>query len=347
MSNLQLEVYKDLTPALQIQWQNLWENAINAHSFNSPLWWLTCMRTYTYKDRYLVFAKKNQILSAILPLVKKHVFGVQALTSPGGKYLDKSTLVLKDPGTINLAEVIVRFGLKENIYLQEVDEKVLTLNGAEYSKRESSKNPFLVLKPDPFRYFSKRQQRKIKITLNHIKNDIVYKTFTANREALETAFMIDKNSVKREAGRAAFPAKQDEDFFRNLLSAFRNQVVIDILYLKNVPIIFYLGLVYKKTYHAYSTSYVSGYKYLVPGKLMLYYLIKRLVQEGYETLDFSRGRDRLKMDFTPNYTTQYDCLVSPNIAITKIWETANKTRERIVETPWLYNPYCTLKKLLI
>lgn len=125
----------------------------------------------------------------------------------------------------------------------------------------------------------------------------------------------------------------------------RGRVAIDVLSYDDVPFICGIGFYSKKTYHAFYTSYDADYRHLSPGKLLLFYLLQRLKDQGVEVFDFSRGKSTLKSEFTSLARTQYTLSYTTNYMTDLWWKAADKTHESILENQILYGTYCQLKRL--
>jgi hypothetical protein len=62
-------------------------------------------------------------------------------------------------------------------------------------------------------------------------------------------------------------------------------------------------------------AYLEDYRKLVPGKVLLYFLLPELVERGFTLFDFSRGDSLLKRQFTQQKKIQYDIFISKKVIV--------------------------------
>ncbi len=341
-----IRIRKQLNKNLRKDWIRLWSQSDYSHFFNSPQWFECCRNTFEYNNFIFITAYNGSRLVGILPLVKKTYFGVESYCEPGMVYLDRSAVLVSD--IVIIEPLLTRALVLGNIKLSEVPPNFLSPIKIikPSSINESSINPYLFLNDDPFKFLSKKQKSKIFNKQKKFENDLEYKVFTGSKKSLEIAIEIDKKSMKYARGQASFGDPQSVIFYTNLIAYFRRQVAIDILYFKKQPVIYSIGLTDKKIYHALSTSYNKDYPFLIPGKLLLFYMLHRLHKESYKVLHFSRGTNTLKREFTPHEFTQYDVCFTSSPTTNWWWNTAKYIRTTLIENKTFYSAYCSVKKLL-
>ncbi len=341
-----IRIRKQLNKNLRKDWIRLWSQSEYSHFFNSSQWFECCRNTFKYNNFIFVTAYNDSRLVGILPLVKNTFFGIQSYCEPGIVYLDRSTVLVSDRSIIEpLLSGALELG---NIKLSEVPPNFLPsikiIKPSSIS--ESSINPYLPLNDDPFKFLTKKQKSKIFNKQKKFEHDLEYKIFTGSKKSLEIAIEIDKKSMKYARGQASFGDRQSANFYTNLITYFRRQIVIDILYFKKQPVIYSIGLADKKIYHALSTSYNKDYQFLIPGKLLLFYILRRLHKESYKELHFSRGTNVLKREFTPHAYTQYDVYFTSSPTTNWWWNTAKHIRTTLIANRTFYSAYCSVKRLL-
>lgn len=343
-----ISVYHTLDNTLLQRWRDLWNSAKEGHFFNSPEWFLTVCGIYSIKDIVIITIEKKNTLLLVFPLVQQSHFGVVTLTSPGGKFVGKSSLLFKFI-TQEMIDMLLDYLVKQgNFYLQELSEKVAAQFFNRHPmliKKEASVNPYLSIFPDPFIHLSSKNKSQIRGIIRKHSDALSFKTFIGDKDALETAFQIDKYSLKRKQGKATFVTKQDKLFFRELVKSMPNNVMIDIVYYYSVPIVYGIGFVYKHIYYAANTAFDWRYRFLRPGKLFAQFRLRQLREEGYTFVDFGRGNSMLKQEFTKAAQTQYDVFYIGSFLSKRWLLSTQKIQDAVVNNKLLYTFYLFSKSL--
>jgi CelD/BcsL family acetyltransferase involved in cellulose biosynthesis len=343
----QIKFTNEVDTSLIDRWKQLWNESEMASFFNSWEWFETCKNTYRNISYEIMTVEEEGKLRVVVPLALNRKWGITTLTIPGEKYADKTPLLLDKFEPQLIREITDKLKEKGNYYLPEVNfDQMNVMTGEEVKMRETSVNSYIPINPDPFRFLSDKQRSKI---FNRVKKNAEHlklETYIGSPEALETAFLIDDRSVKKSRGMASFTDEADKEFFRQLIKNNRDKIVIDILYYDGVPFVYSVGLVKDKIYHAFNTAYDESYYQLLPGKILLHFMLNRLQTEGFETLDFLRGRNTLKMEFTSLTYTQYDVFYSKFGLIRWWWSTAGKIKDGILGNEFAYGAYRQIKKLV-
>lgn len=341
-----MNIHHTLDNKLLEKWKKLWNISNDAHSFNAPEWLLVCKDTFNIDKFIILTVEENNELIALLPLVTEGKFGITTLCSPGRKFLDKSTLLMKDNNVALFRTIMNYLGNKDSFYLQEMSADLVDMLPLSMLKNGISINPYLPLRPDPFQFMSGKNRHKLFKTINTCTKYLKFKSFTGSLEALQIAVEIDKRSSKRQAGKAVFEKAEDHTFYSQLIKKFKQNFVIDILFYNSFPIAFSFGLLYGKTYHALNTAYDIEYGKIMPGKLLLYYIIQHLKEKNMEIFNFSRGQSQLKKSFTNLQETQYDIFYVKNTILKHWWYAAHKVHNEILDNRLLYGTYLNIKKYL-
>jgi hypothetical protein len=288
-------------------------------------------------------------LALIIPLVQEKIYGIPALRFPGGKYLDKSAILYKNFDKEIIRETIEAITKLGNFYLEELSEEltgIITETNKNISKKESSISPYIPIEDNPFRYLTTFNRNKM---MNRIKNNIdhlSYQTFYGDAQGLEVAYAVDRISRKMKKGQGTFVNEKEKQFFSALLKTYKKDFSIDVVYFDNNPIVYGIGLRYKNTYQALNTAYDDNYKYMQPGKTLLYYLLTRLKDEQVEIFDFSRGVNSLKTDFTPLSEKHHEAFYTKSFAARQWLITVKTQRENLLNNKTFYQTYCTVRKSL-
>jgi hypothetical protein len=279
--------------------------------------------------------EKNKELVVILPLIKKGVFGFSSYTNPGERFLEKSPLLMKENDK-KFLKVLINYILgKGNIHLSEVSRDVSLSLQALYPKSVLSiisVNPYIDLSKDPLAQLSKENINKIRNRIIKNKGKLNHFHLRNNLEKeIQAVFDLEKVSYKKTKKKEIFNDELSRRFFKNLVSICDNYVTIDFLTFGGKPFVSATGIICKDRYYAYHTCYLRDYKYLMPGKSILLFVLSKLKSKGVEVFDFGRGLSNFKKEFTRDYLMQYDFYLSKNNLINTWWEFINYIRRiRIV-----------------
>lgn len=349
MNNYVATIHRTLTPELIERWQTLWDQSIEAHFFNAPQWFATARESFGIHDFIIITIEKESNLEAILPLVHETQFGVPVFCSPGERFVDKSSLLVRQNTPELLHLIVSQLKQLNSFYLQEVSGQVadmVTNNDKTIIKKSASTNYYLSLENDPLQYMSNKNRNKIKNKIKKYEGNLSYKCFRGDPEGLEVVFEMDKRSTKRKQGKSTFVRERERNFFKQLIKEYGANVTVDVLFYDNIPVIYGIGFTAKKTFYACVTAYDDEYSFLSPGKMLHFYLFERLKTEGKTLFDFSRGVTVLKKEFTPLYNVQYDLFYTNNQLSRALWQVINKTHAFILHNKLLYGTYLSLKKIL-
>lgn len=332
------------------KWKTLWEQSNEGHFFNTPEWFLAARDVYHIKQFRIITIEDNGELVLVLPLVKKKVFGIPVWTYLGSKFVNKSSLLIKeiDKSILkDLSHFLMKHG---DFYLPELSREIAEILCDDTPcliKKEASVNFYLPIDPDPFCFISSKNKSQIRGIMRKNKKDISFKTFIGDNKSLDTVFELDMRSSKKRQGKATFITKEDKLFFCKLLQLMPKSFVIDFVYHQNKPIIYSIGFAYKNIFHASNTAFDANYRFLRPGKLLTHYRIAKLQEEKSDLFDFGRGNSALKREFTKLTKTQYSVffIFSP---LSKQWLlSTQRVYDGILQSKPLYTSYLFLKKYLL
>jgi CelD/BcsL family acetyltransferase involved in cellulose biosynthesis len=334
---------------LLMKWNDLWNKSEEGHFFNTPEWLLAYCRSHGVKNFSIVTIEDDDELLLVLPLVKERFFGISAYGSPGGKYLNKSSLLIKNIDKELLQELINYLIKQGNFCLKELSAEladIIEKIDNRLIKKESSINPYINL-DDPYKFLSNKQRNKIRNTIARNKNALRYESFTGDMNALNLVFEMDKRSSRTKKGKATFVDDTDRKFCQDMLKSLPKNFQIDLLYYEKDLICYSIELAFKKVIQAFNTGYNENYRQLRPGKILTYLLLDRLKNENYEILDFSRGNSILKQEFTSLLKKNYEILFSKNLFVMLWWEAAERLSTAMQENKFLYKQYLFFKKVFL
>lgn len=352
MKRIEIQIIQKLDSDFIKKWSALVNSSVNAHFFNTPQWFISCIDTYDIKEYFVFAAYYENELVGILPLVKEKKFGIEVFASPGKRYLEKSTILVKDDNYQILTKLINEVCKYGNIYLTELSEEIaemLSKNQGKGLLTLSSINPYIRLKDNPFGSISKKQKNRItgKIRKNlgnikfvHLRNNLGFH--------LQTVFDLETRSSKKLANKGSFSDAKIRKLFTSLINYAKGYISIDFILYNNQPIVSSLGFVFKDRYLAYYTCYDNNFRDYFPGKILTYFMLSKLREERVEVFDFSRGHNSFKNDFTKNWEFQYDFYFSKNPLIRIWWEGINNLRrlkqilirdDSSLDADFLFNKY--------
>src|SRR3989344_803253 len=322
------------------EWSKLWEESPFKNYFNSPDWFLACLETFKYPEYLILACYENSKIVGILPLVKTKKYGISVFGSSGNQYYDKSSLLLLENNYHVLISLLENLSKTGNYYLSEVDQTTAN-NAFTYIKQlgivKSSVCPYLPLSNNPYQYLKKEVENKILRKLEEEKDNINFKVSIGNLKAnLKNIIEIESQSLKKKQNKDIF----SDELFRKLCEKLNQLnskgIMINFLLYKKEPICYQFNFLYNNTFIACSTAYKSRYKYLFPGKLLTYLLLKKLAAMGINTVDFSRGDNSFKREFTPYSYQQYSIYHTSNQIFMFWFALLNQLKNQLEKHPVLF-----------
>lgn len=342
MRGLEFQIVTKVNKKFLKEWEEVWQNSYNSHFYNSVEWFKACCEVFDVREYLICVIRKNSQIKLIFPIFRDSHFGFDVFRSPGGKFLDKTTLLLRDKDKEVVSFLLSKLSELGNFYLAEVDEEICELfdqTKMKTIKLFSSINPYIKLDKDPFFFLSKKQKSKIKNKYLKNKNDLSFKRFKGKKAALylNKVFEIDLRSSKSSKVKETFSDPKARLLIKTL-AGFNSSKKLDLslLFYRNQPIVFGLGVCTRDTYYAMHTAFLKEFGYLSPGKLLLYLLLPKLREEGIKVFDFSRGESTLKGEFTPLSRRQYDICYSRNFLIVNWWQVVYYIKNFILSHERLY-----------
>lgn len=322
-------------------WKILWQNSSTSHYFNSYDWYKTIKKVYTNTKVYVATLRQNGQLIAVLTLSKEKLYGVTVLKNPGGKFIDRSSLLTESNDRKVLEIFLKNLSSQNNVLLNEVTEDIESTlkNTRNINFLNSNVNYTLPFENNPFRFMQKEDRRKIRKVMKEHPNMFNLVMARGDLKLLDTAIKIDSKSYRDRKNIATFKNKIDRKFFEEIIKNNPKSAGINILYFRNKPIAYEIGIRAKGVYYGLNKSFDYKFRKLTPGKIIAYLLFEGLHKEGIKAFDFARGKDMLKKSFTKIEKKQYDAYIF-NSKIKETWITSiKKAREQIVNNTFLYSTY--------
>jgi len=317
------------------QWRLFWRNTKYSHLFNSPEWFVACLKTFKNRS-FTIFISRNQKtgeIQTIVPLVSGSFLGFECLKSPGERFLDKSSILSNgkfEPFARILLEVKKEYPFLISEVSQDLISKLSETKILNSSFIESCLSFYLPLETEPFRFLSKKQKSKIKNKFLRFRRKIRFLRITGSRalQYLSVAGKVERKSTKKDLGIKVLDDKLFINLVKNLV-ALGKKIDLSLIYYDKEPFVFSIGFIDKKVYYALQTSFDKKYAHLSPGKLLLYFLLPELKRKGVKIFDFSRGENQLKKEFTKFRTQQFNIFYHPNPLINNSWKIALLARKTI------------------
>lgn len=334
-----------LTPTLFKEWEALWRTSEVKHLYNSP-YWARVINTTTGENKpayVTVYYQKK--LKAILPLMRARVAGITTFTTPGSKIVDKSPLLVSRTEQELLVTLFSYLKDFSSFYLPEVPETII-LDTISLTIADASLNPILSVSDNPFAFVSKKQKSKLCNKLAKNQNNISFTSEKNSLPALRKAILFEGTSTKAGKGMYTLQDIQTQQLLKSITKERYIDLVIDVLTFQKSTIAVSIGFQCENTFYAFYTAFSGAYRGLSPGKLLVVKIMERLYREKMTLLDFGRGYNTLKKEFTPYYQMQYNLTYTRNNLNSIWWKYANIMKEELVRSKRLYSLYLQGKKLL-
>lgn len=316
---------KKIDEALKYEWKKLWFHSEYRNYFNSFEWFESCIDIFKIKNYKVIKIYKNDSLICIIPLEKKGT----TLISPGDKYLDKSTLLVKNIDIEMVKQLKSYLYInKQSLILTELDQDLAAMFGEKQMKEISSENPYIDLTTDINNIIKTKEKHHIEniIKKNHELSVQIYKSNTY--KYLDIIYDIEKKSNKPQKKREMFSDPKAKNIFCKL--AATKYPIVAILYHNKTPIAHLFGIKNKKNnFMAYHMAYKKEFKKYQPGKILILFLINFLKEKQYTVFDLSRGNSLLKKHFSKNSRINYSIYVNCKL-YTKIHVYVRKYRKKII-----------------
>ena len=348
--SFQVQIKTSIDGNLLVQWKELWNESPFKNFFNSPAWFLACQRTFRPKSIFILACFEDTKMVGILPLFISKKYQVKTYVCPGNQYFDNSSVLLIDQNPDILISLIDELSKYGNFYLCELEQTIANIAHTFIKKLGVTKSSicvYLPLMPDPCRYISTRNNKVILKTLKEEQGNFELKTFSGNmRGHMETIAQIESESPKKAEDKDIFSDPLLRELYINLEKINEKSFTINLLYYKNKPICYRYGFIYGNTYLDSNTAYKSTHSYLIPGKIAALFLLGELVKMGIGKIDFSRGDNRFKREFTPYSYQQYSIFFSSNPLVMIWWKSLKRLKDEIEKRSYLFEKIRLIRQII-
>ncbi len=319
--------YYEITHEFRDTWRHLWNSAVNATLHNSPDWFDTSISAFPEK-KYTVFAcYKQNALVGILPVDLSNKFGVRVYTCPAQRFTIDDSLLLQSYESKIMQALIEEVSRRHPLYLPRVKPETarLMLDTTKYSFAYLLYvAPILGIKDKhPLRHLSKSNSKEMALLLKKYSSHLQYinHTYPENLENLFSVMVdIDAHSAKQKKSMDVLTRTEYQHFFRSFIAHYRKNIIITILYFDAKPVAYIFSYYSGKVLVAYQASYLTGYKFLSPGRLLFYLLLNDAQKFAVDTVDFCGGLNHYKIAYAPEFKYQYDVCITKNILYILWWK---------------------------
>jgi CelD/BcsL family acetyltransferase involved in cellulose biosynthesis len=294
MSSFKIEIVRQINDKLARDWQALWQKAENANPFNSYGWFLTCLKTYKLQDYRIYTAYQDGKLVFVFPARKQRKFGIPVLTSIGNSQLAKTPFLIKAYKPKLIQRLFERIVSKHNLYLVQVEGKACSIIRKIYPQvliSLISLNPYLELSPDPYRFISKKNFKRIRKKIRDNQSALKYLSIGGQecKNYLPAIFSLEQSSTKKQKSKDIFSKIENRIFYQNLVRYLSDLLQFDFIFLSSKPIVYSVDFVYRNTCLAMHTAYLGKYSSLGPGKILVYHMLNDFYSRGIKIFDFGMG----------------------------------------------------------
>lgn len=311
------------------KWQMLWNLSANAHFFNSPDYFLSCLKN-DKKIQYIIFQvyKKGE-LEAILPLVWEHKFGIKTLTcSDGfGDALDQSSLLMKEVDANLLRFIIESITKKANLYLKELEDTFVDLLRNEEGKVDdfckvefSCKRPWTRIEENSFRHMKGKSRRTLQKRMEKNKDQISFEFSEGGINFdFERLVLIEQKSWKGLKKIALFDDNKARRLYRTWINDGEKKVLIAVMKYEQEEMAYLFGHFFKNKFLVTNMAFDVSFSKIAPGKILVVHVLEYLKNRKTEIFDFSIGESRIKNEFCDRAQDQFNCYFGKNRLVCIWW----------------------------
>jgi CelD/BcsL family acetyltransferase involved in cellulose biosynthesis len=327
-----VKVLDSLSGSFIKEWRELWDRAENCNIFNSYDWFLTCEKTYRFRDFAVYACYNGNQLVGVLAVVFRRFYGVRVAMAPGSVYVVEPPVLLEKYDEDIVRAILFKLGEEHNYFITKINKEELGL-----VKKSipgvfcvlASVNPYLEIGDDPFRFVSKGNmgnlRRRIKKSGDNLRFRMYYSSDNLDKY-LEEMIMIEQQSTKKRRQMDLFSSQENREIYKNMIAGFGEKVSICFLYYENQPIAYSFNFTYKKRFIFFQIAYLFAFRKFSPGKQLVVHLLKFLKEQKIEVFDFSGGISSYKQEFAPEFYMQYNVMYSQNSLVMGWWKLINFAR---------------------
>ncbi|HZE86808.1 MAG TPA: GNAT family N-acetyltransferase [Methylomirabilota bacterium] len=345
--------YTKIEKKLLADWLSLWEKSANANYANAPQWFESALETFHYKEYVIVAIYDNTQLQAIGAFVKQRKYGISVYT------VLPTDFVCGIPFLINLedAEVLAIFIKKlldlDTVFLNNIPQfgvTALQTHTHNIDVTAQTVNFFMPITKDDTGEIFVPNRKKLLRQIKDSESNFSFKSFDGtSEEGLSIVFAIDKQSRKRQRGYNTFSDGQIQAFYQSLVTHFKKNLLVNILYFEKIPVAYEIGFIAGKIYFGNQIAFIADYSQYSPGKVLLVKLIEHLGAKNIQEIDFGSGDSHTKRMLTNQYRELYQVILSKNKLTRNYMKTICPLKDRIYNKLYqnvkLYSAYRMIKKI--
>jgi len=339
---------------LRDRWEKLfWENGI--YPFTSWIWNYTWWKYYGKgKKLFIITFWEDDELVAIIPLMK--VFGEMGLpfwrlkfiASDCSDYLD----ILYNPKyeelIINnflncidlcLGSLIIAdfehipdgsFMLKLSKLIKNLNIEVMEQDICPYLELPGSWEELKKNLNKRFRKNIEYAERRLSREFNVIYREVRKETDILN--SLDKLMILHQQRMNRRFMPGAFFSYKKRLFHKDLVDYMAQEDMVRIydLVIEQKCVGSLYAFIKGKSLYYYLSGFDVNYKKYSPGMVLLSYVIKTSISEGFEVFDFLRGEEEYKFLWTDRYRINYRILIGKTNVISHLLSKLIRT-ENIIE----------------
>ena len=261
--------------------------------------------TSEYSD-YFSPIIRNKYVNRVLPILLKKFF-----ENYGSTHLFKLINVIddKDMNSI-IIDTLNQIGLTFKVSTSLCP--VLLLEGNEKSKILNS--------------FKKKHRDDIKRQTKKLKGlgDLSFKVFENKLQFEENFYQflnMYKNRWENSNQISSMSKSKNELFFKTLLNTLDiSNIHFSGLFLECKPIAYHIGFYHNNWFYYYKPTYDIEYSNFSPGKIHIWYLIKRGCEEGWEGFDFLQGFEVYKKNWNNHTNSTFTYTIHKKNWIRFYWQ---------------------------
>jgi CelD/BcsL family acetyltransferase involved in cellulose biosynthesis len=308
-------IYNTIDKSVIEEWQTFWEKSPFATYTNSPQWFLSVLKAFTYNDYIIIAMYENDELRGVAAFVKEKKYGVNTYTVAPSNFICGLPFLLDpdDRKTVKtLGKELMKLG---TVCLENIPETfVETLkNVCEVNATQSTINYYVDISKNEKGEVVVPHRRRLLRRSESIEGELSLHWYTeSDQKALLSAISIDKNSNKQAFGYNAFSSEEVKAFYKILQEKFGNYFEVYLLEHKGKPIAYQIGFNIGNTFFCSQIAFLKEYEIYSIGRSMLIRLIEHLGKNNVQVVDFGSGEDHVKRSLTKNKRTLYSLVIGKN-----------------------------------
>jgi CelD/BcsL family acetyltransferase involved in cellulose biosynthesis len=346
-------IYKEINEKIEKEWLALWRSSEYANNTNSPQWFLSALDAFEYKEYAVIAVYKKEKLVGIMGLVKEQMYGIPVYTVAPRDFTCGLPFLLDitDQAVIStMTQSLLELG---NVFLNNIPKEIANIlqkatNAIE--TKEKTINYYLPIVKDINGIVRLEKRKKFLKDVKGIEDKFSVKNFDGKtKEGLEMALYVDTQSRKQKRGYSVFANPRIKLFYHALVTHFKQNININILYFEEKPIAYEIGFMIGKSYFGSQISFITEYSKFSPGKVLLIKVIDYVASRNVSIMDFGSGESRIKQLLTSDSRILCQIMLSKNKFVRSYVTNLGQTKEylfnKISHYIKLYSAYRKIKKI--